>query len=61
MKSKVQTATNSMEQSPWEANRYTFPTFQETRRFNTVFTKAHHWSLSWAGCIQSTPLQTISL
>jgi hypothetical protein len=29
-----------------------FPTFYETRRFSTVFTRALHWSLSWASWIQ---------
>jgi hypothetical protein len=32
-----------------------FPAFYETRRFNTVFTRALHWFLSWAIWIQSTP------
>jgi hypothetical protein len=30
-----------------------------TRRFITVFTRALHWSLSWARWIQSIPLQPI--
>jgi hypothetical protein len=30
-----------------------FPAFYETRRFITVFTRAFHWSLSWARSIQS--------
>jgi len=25
-----------------------FPTFYRTRRFSTMFAKAHHWTLSWA-------------
>jgi hypothetical protein len=29
--------------------------------FITVFTTAHHWSLSWASWIQPTPSHTISL
>jgi hypothetical protein len=33
-----------------------FSAFYETRRFNTVFTRAHHWSLTWAISIQSTPI-----
>jgi hypothetical protein len=41
---------NSMEQSPsWEANTHSvkkFPAFYGTWRFITVFTAAHHWSLS---------------
>jgi hypothetical protein len=32
-----------------------FPTFYGTRRFNTVFTRALLWSLSWVTWIQSTP------
>jgi hypothetical protein len=32
-----------------------------TRRFNPVFTRALHWSLSWAISIQSTPSHSISL
>jgi hypothetical protein len=35
--------------------------FYGTRRFNTVFTRALHWSLSWAISIQSTPSHPISL
>jgi hypothetical protein len=30
-----------------------FPAFYGTRRFNTAFTRALHWSLSWAISIQS--------
>jgi hypothetical protein len=37
------------------------PAFYGTRRFNTVFTRALHWSLSWATSIQSTPSLPISL
>jgi hypothetical protein len=32
-----------------------FPPFYGTRRFITVFTRALHWSLSWAKSIQSIP------
>jgi hypothetical protein len=32
-----------------------FPAFYRTRRFITVFTRALHWSLSWARSIQSIP------
>jgi hypothetical protein len=32
-----------------------FPTFDETRRFITVFTRALHWSLSWARSIHPIP------
>jgi hypothetical protein len=31
------------------------PTFYGTKRFITVFTRALHWSLSWARSIQSIP------
>jgi hypothetical protein len=31
------------------------PAFYGTRRFNTMFTRALHWSLSWAISIQSIP------
>jgi len=30
-----------------------FPAFYGTRRFITVFTRARHWSESWARWIQS--------
>jgi hypothetical protein len=32
-----------------------FPAFNGIVSFITVFTKACHWSLPWARCIQSTP------
>jgi hypothetical protein len=35
--------------------------FTETWRFNTVFTKALHWSLFWASSIQSIPTHPIYL
>jgi hypothetical protein len=35
------------------------PAFYGTRRFNTVFTRALHWSLSWAISIQSIPSHTL--
>jgi hypothetical protein len=38
-----------------------FPTFYETRRLITVFTRAPQCSLSWARSIQSIPSHTISL
>jgi hypothetical protein len=38
-----------------------FPAFYGIWRFNTVFTRAVHWSLSWAISIQSTPSHSISL
>jgi len=41
-----------------------FSTFYGTHMFVTMFTRARHWSLSWAGYIQSTtshPLYLISI
>jgi hypothetical protein len=38
-----------------------FPAFYGTRRFITVFTRAHHWSLSWARLMQSITSHPISL
>jgi hypothetical protein len=38
-----------------------FPAFYRTRRFITVFTRALHWSLSWAISIQSIPSHPVSL
>jgi hypothetical protein len=37
-----------------------FPQFYGTQRINTVFTRALHWSLSWASSIQSIPSHPIS-
>jgi hypothetical protein len=37
------------------------PAFYGTRRFITVFTRALHWSRSWARSIQSIPSYPISL
>jgi hypothetical protein len=37
------------------------PAFYETRRLVVVFTITHHWLLSWASWIQSTPSHPISL
>jgi hypothetical protein len=37
-----------------------FPAFYRTRMFITVLTRACHWSISWARCIQSTPSHPIS-
>jgi hypothetical protein len=59
--------TYSMEESPsWKA--YSHSTSQETpqlfiepRRFSTVFTRARHWSVSRAICIQSTPSHPVFL
>jgi len=58
--------TNSIKRSPyWEANIHSasqeIPTFYGNRRFITVFTTAHHCTLSRATFIQSTYLHTISL
>jgi hypothetical protein len=49
-----------MELSPsWEAANCAatqeLPSIYQTRRFITVFTRALHWSLSWARSIQSIP------
>jgi hypothetical protein len=38
-----------------------FPAFYGTRRFSAVFTRALHWSLSWAKSIQSIPSHPISI
>jgi hypothetical protein len=38
-----------------------FPVFYGTRRFITVFTRALHWSLSWATSLKSTPSHPITL
>jgi hypothetical protein len=38
-----------------------FPAFYGTRRFIIVFTRALHWSLSWARSVQSIPSHPISL
>jgi hypothetical protein len=38
-----------------------FPAFYGTRRFITVFTRALHWSRSWARSIQSIPSHPIPL
>jgi len=35
--------------------------FYGTQVFITVFTRACHWSLSWARCIHSMPSHPISL
>jgi hypothetical protein len=38
-----------------------FPAFYGTRRFITMFTRALHWSLSWARSIQFIPSHSVSL
>jgi hypothetical protein len=55
-----------MELSPsWEAASCTslknFPIFYGTQKFITVFTRALHWSLSWARSIHSIPPHPIPL
>jgi hypothetical protein len=53
-----------MEQSPsWEATSLSASQDSDsgTRGFTTVFTTAHHLSLSWARWIQSTPSHLITL
>jgi hypothetical protein len=55
-----------MEQIPsWEANSHSanqnFLAFYGTLRFITVFTKARHWSLSWAICNWAKPTHLIAL
>jgi len=37
------------------------PVFYGSRRFNTVFTRVRHETLSWATCSQSTPSHLTSL
>ena len=53
-----------MEQSPWEANRFSasqeIPAFYGTWRFITAFTSARRLSLSWTNSIQSIPPHPIS-
>jgi hypothetical protein len=58
--------TNFMEMSPsWEvtsdAATKNYLMFNGTRSFITVFTRALHWSLSWARSIQSISLHPINL
>jgi hypothetical protein len=58
----TQWLTNNMEPSAsWEANSRS--TSQEilSLLWNPVFTRARHWSLLWARCIQSTTSHTTSL
>jgi hypothetical protein len=38
-----------------------FSAFYGTRMFITVFTRARHWSISWARWIQSSPSHAVSL
>jgi hypothetical protein len=60
------TITNSMELgSSWEANNclttQEIPKLYGSWWFITVFTRTHHWLLSWARQTQSTPCHHISL
>jgi hypothetical protein len=62
---RVAKLTNFMELSlSWEAPIVqplkNFPVFYGTRRFITIFTRAHQWSLSWPRSIQSIPPHLIS-
>jgi hypothetical protein len=52
--------TNHMEQGPaWEADSHSTSweilSLFGTWRFNTVFTRPHHWALFWSSRTQSTP------
>lgn len=55
----------SMEKSPWEGNNcyvtQEMPVFYGTQVFVTMFTTAHHCTLSWSRRIQSTSSNPISL
>jgi hypothetical protein len=56
---KILKPTKSIQQRPsWEANSHSasqeFTAFYWSRRFISVFTRARHWSLSWARWIQSS-------
>jgi len=58
--------TNSMEQSPsWEATDHSasqeIPCLYGTPWFITMFTRAHHWSLSRTRWIQSTSSYPVSV
>jgi hypothetical protein len=55
-----------MEQSPsWEADSHSanqeLTAFSGVRMFVIVFTRSHHWSLSWARWIQYKPSHSISI
>jgi hypothetical protein len=50
-----------LEKPPIVQSLKNFPAFYGTQRFNTVFTRALHWSLSWAIAIQSAPSHPIYL
>jgi len=57
--------TNTVGQSPLEVtSRLSCQGIRASygiRWFIIVFTKAHHWSLSWFRCIQSPPSHLVSL
>jgi hypothetical protein len=50
-----------LEKPPFAQLLNSFPTFYGTWRLINVFTRALHWSLSWASWIQSVPPHPISL
>jgi hypothetical protein len=58
---KILTKLTSRNWAQLEKPLKNFPAFYGTRRFNTVFTRALHWSLSWATPIESTPYHPSSL
>jgi len=39
--------------SHWASQEIPHPALYLSQRFITMFTRAHHWSLSWARCIPS--------
>jgi hypothetical protein len=52
---------NTSEKLPIMQHLKNFPAYYGTWRFITMFTRALHWSLSWARSIQPIPLYHISL
>jgi hypothetical protein len=56
----VQRSWALLEEPPIVQPLKNFPAFYGTRRFNTVFIRALHWSLPWAISVQSTPFYPIS-
>jgi hypothetical protein len=50
-----------LEKPPFARLLKNFQAFYGPRMFITVFTRAFHWSLSWAGWIQFIPRHSISL
>jgi hypothetical protein len=58
--------TDPIQQSPSESGKSLSqlrnpPSLYRNLSFITVFKRAHHWSLSWGRCIQSTTSSPISL